>query len=203
VYLRAPHVAAEPQRVTTRVRGEADYDRPVDVRAAAEKEASKHRRLFKSARDGARLSAAMLPFVMTLPPRGYGVLTTIGRKTGKMRRKCIRVIRKQNMAYLVQLRPPEVAIRDPSAVAAWVQNLRANPTVYLRIRGGTFPGAARELTEPGELAKAREAICETVVPVDYAECSLHLRGVPTRTKIKELHRYWFDTGVPLVIELRG
>src|SRR5437868_1453415 len=63
-------------------------------RAAAEKEAPKHRRLIKSAKGGARLSAVMLPFSMIRSPAGYGVLTTIGRKTGKARRKCIRVIRK-------------------------------------------------------------------------------------------------------------
>jgi deazaflavin-dependent oxidoreductase (nitroreductase family) len=183
--------------------GEDAGVQPVDVRAAAEKEAPKHRRLIKSARDGARLSAMMLPFVMIRPPAGYGVLRTIGRKTGKARRKCIRVIRKENKAYLVQLRPPEIARRDPSTVAAWVRNIRANPNVQLRIRGGTFRGVTRELKEPGELAQAREAISETVHLVDYAECSLHLRGVPTRAKIKELHRYWFDTGVPLVIELRN
>ena len=176
---------------------------PADVRAAAEKEAPKHRRLIKSARGGARLSAMMLPFVRLLPSAGYGVLTTTGRKTGKARQKCIRVIRRGNKAYLVQLRPPEVARKDPTAVAAWVLNIRTNPNVLLRIRGGTFRGVARELKEPGELAQAREAICETVTAVDYAECSLHLRGFPTRTKIKELHRFWFDTGVPLVIELRS
>ena len=172
------------------------------VRAAAEKEAPKHRRLINSARGGARLSAAMLPFAMIRSPAGYGVLTTIGRKTGKVRRKVIRVIRKGNKAYLVQLRPPEIARTDPSAVAAWVRNIRANPTVQLRIRGGTFQGVARELKEPGELAQAKEAICETVNLTDYSECSLHLRGFPTRAKIKDLHRYWFDTGVPLVVELR-
>ena len=177
-------------------------DQLAQVRAAAEKEAPKHRRLIKSARGGARLSAAMLPFAMIRSPAGYGVLTTIGRKTGKARRKVIRVIRKGNKAYLVQLRPPEIARTDPSAVAAWVRNIRANPNVHLRIRGRTFWGVARELKEPGELAQARAAICETVTLTDYGECSLHLRGFPTRAKIKQLHHYWFETGVPIVIELR-
>ena len=89
----------------------------------------------------------------------------------------------------------------PTAVAAWVWNIRANPNVKLRIRGGTFAGVARELTDPGDLAEAREALCQTVSLVDYAECRLHLRGLPTRSKIQDLHRYWFDTGIPLVIEL--
>ena len=71
----------------------------------------------------------------------------------------------------------------------------------LRIRGGTFAGVARELKEPAELAEAREALCETVNLFDYGECALHLRGLPTRAKIKDLHRLWFNTGIPLVVDL--
>jgi hypothetical protein len=89
----------------------------------------------------------------------------------------------------------------PSAVAGWVWNIRSNPNVKLRIRGGTFAGVARELKDPGDLAEAREALCETVNLFDYGECDIHLRGLPTRSKIKELHRYWFDTGIPLVVDL--
>jgi deazaflavin-dependent oxidoreductase (nitroreductase family) len=173
-----------------------------DVRAAAAKEASKHGRLMSSATDGRVLSALMLPFFMVRPPSGYGVLTTTGRRTGKTRRKCIRAIRRGNKVYLVSLRPPEQAMRRPSAVAAWVWNIRSEPSVRLRIRGGTFAGIARELSEPAELEQARKALSETVNLFDYGECSVHLRGLPTRAKIRDLHSYWFDTGVPLVIELR-
>jgi deazaflavin-dependent oxidoreductase (nitroreductase family) len=143
----------------------------------------------------------MLPAVQTWPGAGYGVITTTGRKTGKARRKCIRVIRRGDKAYIVQLRPPELAISRPSIVSAWVWNIRSNPNVTLRIRGGTFAGVARELTDQVELTEARDALCETVNLMDYGECALHLRGLPTRAKIKELHRYWFDTGIPLVVEL--
>jgi len=173
-----------------------------EVRDAAAKHASKHARLIRSARDGRVLSALMLPFFVVRPPAGFGLLTTTGRKTGKAWRKCVRVIRRGNKAYIVMLRPPEVAMTRPSVVAAWVWNIRANSNVRLRIRGGTFAGVARELTEPAELEQAREAISETVHLFDYGECDLHLRGLPTRAKIKELHRYWFDTGIPLVVELR-
>lgn len=173
-----------------------------DVRAKATKAASKHGRLMSSARDGRVLSALMLPFFMVRPPSGYGVLTTTGRRTGKTRRKCIRVVRRGNKAYLVSLRLPGQAMRRPSAVAAWVWNIRSQPSVWLRIRGGTFAGIARELSEPAELEQARQALSETVDLFDYGECSLHLRGLPTRAKIRELHGYWFDTGIPLVIELR-
>ncbi|HME05000.1 MAG TPA: nitroreductase family deazaflavin-dependent oxidoreductase [Solirubrobacteraceae bacterium] len=168
---------------------------------AATKHASKHTRLLRSATDGRVLSALMLPFFAVRPPSGYGVITTTGRKTGKTRRKCIRVIRAGDKAYIVQLRPPELAIAHPSATAGWLWNIRANPNVRLRIRGGTFAGVARELTESAELEQARTALCQTVNLFDYGECDFHLRGLPTRAKIKELHRYWFDTGIPLVVEL--
>jgi deazaflavin-dependent oxidoreductase (nitroreductase family) len=143
----------------------------------------------------------MLPFMLLRPPAGYGVLTMTGRKSGKRRRKCLRAIRRNDTAYLHMLRPPVVAVQNPNVVTAWVLNLRANPAVQLRIRGGNFDGVARELVDPSELEAAREAFCETVVPFDFGECNLHLHGVPSRAKIKELHRYWFDTGIPIAIDL--
>ncbi len=173
------------------------------VREAATREASKHARLIRSARDGRILSATMLPFFMVRPPKGYGVLTTTGRRTGKRRRKCVRVIRRGDRAYLVMLRPPAVAMSKPASVSAWVWNLRANPRVALRMRGGAVAGLARELTDPAELARARAALCETVSLFDYGECDMHLRGLPTRAKIEKLHGYWFDTGIPLVVELEA
>lgn len=173
------------------------------VRDRAAEEAAKHTRTIRSARDGRLLSAPMLPFVQLVPPRDYGIITTTGRKTGKTRRKCVRVIRQGNSAYIVQLRPPQVALKNPNSASAWLWNIRANPNVRLRIRGGTFSGVARELTDTDELAVARRAICDTVTLFDYGECDLHLRGLPTRAKIVELHRYWFDTGIPLVVELEG
>lgn len=171
------------------------------VRDAAAEHAPKHRRLIRSARGGRLLSALMLPWILAWPGSGYGVITTTGRKTGKARRRCIRAIRRGNKAYIVSLRPPELAMIRPSAIAAWVWNIRSNPNVTLRIRGGTFAGLARELTDEAELAEARAAFCGKVAVADYGECVLHLRGRPTRTKIEELHRYWFDTGTPLVVEL--
>lgn len=176
-------------------------DRAAATREAAIREAPTHRRLLRSARDGKVLSAIMLPFFALSTPPGQGVLTTLGRKSGKQRRKVIRAIRRGNKAYLVMLRPPALAIERPSAVSAWVWNIRANPNVRLRLGRRTFQGIAREITDPAELDQAREAICETVHLIDYGECDLHVRGLPTRSKIKELHRYWFDTGIPIVVDL--
>jgi hypothetical protein len=33
-------------------------------------------------------------------------------------------------------------------------------------------------------------------------CALHRRGLPSRTKTKQLHRYWFETGIPVAIDLK-
>jgi deazaflavin-dependent oxidoreductase (nitroreductase family) len=185
----------------------AAHEQPIDrsdlqrIREAAIQEAPKHRRLLRSAADGRRLSAAMLPFFLLRPPAGFGVITTTGARTGKRRRKCIRAIRVGDTAYLVALRPPEVVIANPSFTAAWVWNIRANPTVSLQLRGGTYVGVARELTNPAELAQARAALCDTVYRFDAGECAMHLRGRPTRAKIRDLHAYWFDTGIPIAIDL--
>jgi deazaflavin-dependent oxidoreductase (nitroreductase family) len=178
-------------------------DREQDVRDAAVEHASKHSRLIRGAKDGRVVSALMLPFFMLRPPAGYGVIVTTGRRTGKTRRKCVRVIRRGDRAYLVQLRPPALALRRPSSRAGWVHNIHADPRVRLRIRGGTFAGVAREIADADELDEARAAMCGKVHLFDYGECDLHVRGLPTRAKIEELHAYWFETGVPLVVELGG
>jgi deazaflavin-dependent oxidoreductase (nitroreductase family) len=178
-------------------------DRAEDVCDAYAEHASKHSRLIRGAKDGRVASALMLPFFMLRPPKGFGVIVTTGRKTGKTRRKCVRVIHEGKRAYLVQLRPPKLARERPQSVAGWVWNIRANPNVRLRLPSGTFNGLARELTDPDELVHARTVMTEPVHLFDYGECDLHMRGLPTRAKIKELHAYWFDIGVPLVVELGG
>jgi deazaflavin-dependent oxidoreductase (nitroreductase family) len=172
------------------------------IRQAAAAEIGKHRRLLRNGRDGRILSALMLPQLWLATPSGYGVLTTTGRKTGRPRRKCVRVIRCGERAYLVALRTPHIAVANPDFVNAWVWNIRANPTVRLRIRGGTFDGVAHEITDTLERRRARSLLCDIVYPNDYGECALHLRGLPSRTKIQELHRYWFETGIPVVIDLK-
>lgn len=134
------------------------------------------------------------PALLAQPPtpRNYGVLTTTGRKTGKRRRKCIRAIRRADSVYIVSIGGPDIL---------WLKNLDANPNVTLRIRGGTFAGRARKLTDPLETEQAREAYCEPVDYFDYMACMNWRKGRPTRPRIKDLTRGWFEEGVPLVVEL--
>jgi deazaflavin-dependent oxidoreductase (nitroreductase family) len=197
----APASTAETSASNAAMPGSPGAVSPEAVREAAVREDSKHARVIRSARDGRILSAIMLPFFVLRPPAGYGLLTTIGRRTGKRRRKCVRAIRAGDRAYIVMLRPPRLAIERPTAVAAWLLNIRSDPRVELRLPGGRFKGIARELQDPDELEQARAAVCATVTWFDYGECDLHVRGLPTRAKIEDLHRYWFDTGIPLVVEL--
>jgi deazaflavin-dependent oxidoreductase (nitroreductase family) len=151
----------------------------------------------RSPTGGRVLSAMMLPYFTVRPPVGFGVLTTTGRRTGKKRRKCIRVIRRGNRAFIVMIKP-HITVK----ASAWVLNIRANPNVSLRIRGGTFAGIARELNDEKELQQASELYRGAVHPFDYVECTFHRGWHPTRSKVKELHSSWFDTGIPLVIQLK-
>jgi hypothetical protein len=104
----------------------------------------------------------MLRFCAFATAPGHGVLTTVGRKSGTGRRKCIRAIRRGDKAYGVMLGPPAPAFENPDAVAAWVLNIPADPSVRLKLARRTYQGIASEITDPAELKAAREAICETV-----------------------------------------
>ncbi|WP_020667632.1 nitroreductase/quinone reductase family protein [Amycolatopsis nigrescens] len=183
--------------------GQQDRERAAAIRAAAIVEEPRHRRLLRSPRDGRVLSGIMLRALALSTPPGHAVLTTVGCRSGRQRRNYVRAIRRRDKVYVVMLRPPALAIRRPLAVSSWLWNVRADPGVRLRFGRRTFAGRAREISDPAELGQARAAICETVHLMDYGECLLHLRGLPSRKKIEDLHRYWFDTGVPLVIELAG
>ena len=142
---------------------------------------------------GRILSASQLPWFTISPPRGFGVLTTIGRKTGKARRTCVRAIRSGDRAYLVSLRGP---------YGGWMRNIRANPEVGLRIRDGRFLGHARVVEDPTELEDARRIYCGTVNNFDRMEYRMHRKGRPTPERIRGLHEHWFSVCTPVVVELR-
>lgn len=176
--------------------------RAATIREAAIREEPKHRRLITSPKHGQILSGLMRPgYTAGSVPAGHAVLTTTGRKSGEPRHKVVRAITRDDRVYIVQLRPPVVAIDTPLAVAAWVLNIRADPHVTLKLGRHTYAATIREIEDPTELARAREIFCEPVHLVDYPECVIHLKGPPSARKIRDLHRYWFDTGIPLVAEL--
>jgi deazaflavin-dependent oxidoreductase (nitroreductase family) len=154
-----------------------------------------------SRRGGKTLSMLQLPFFLLRPPAGFGVLTTTGRRTGKPRRKCVRVIVNNSIAYLVMLGPIMLEVPTDQAISHWLRNIRANPFVRLRVCSGSFTGTARELSEPSELAAARRIYAGTVNAFDSWEYRFHTADRSTREKIQRLHEHWFDTGVPVAIDL--
>src|SRR5947199_6875156 len=94
------------------------------------------------------LSAIHLPLFQLRPPRDYGILTATGRKTGKRRSRCVRIVRRGNRAYIVAIKG--------AGVTRWAKNVIANPQVKLRLRDGRFEGRAREL-RAAEWDEARDA----------------------------------------------
>jgi deazaflavin-dependent oxidoreductase (nitroreductase family) len=151
-----------------------------------------HNPFTRSSTGGRTLSALQLPLFTVYPPSGYGVLTTTGRKSGKKRRRCLRVIRRGDKVYVAAMKGGETT--------GWVKNARANPSLTVRLRGGTFPGLARDLTE-AEREEGSEAYCETVTPFDYMTYMMWRKGVPTPSRIRALFRGWFRDGTPLIIAL--
>jgi deazaflavin-dependent oxidoreductase (nitroreductase family) len=138
------------------------------------------------------LDMLLRPWFAHGPHRGMGVLTTVGRRSGKLRRHAVRAIRKDGRVYVVSI---------PGAHAAWLWNLRAHPEVVLQLKGARLEGTAHEVHD-AERAEARAAYVGTVNRADYIECFLHWRGRPARWKIQRLHAMWFDGGIPLVIDLK-
>lgn len=106
--------------------------------------------------------------------------------------KCVRVIRSGDKAYLVSLRGP---------YGAWFRNIRAEPKVKLRMRGGTYDGLAREITDPIEYKEAEAVYCDTINPFDRAAYVMHRGGNPTRERVRDMNEHWFKVGTPLMIEL--
>jgi deazaflavin-dependent oxidoreductase (nitroreductase family) len=140
------------------------------------------------------LDVVLRPWFAYGPHRGMAVLGTMGRRSGKPRRHCVRAIRKGDRAYLVAI---------PGSHAAWLSNIRANPRVSLQVRGMKLEGTAREIGHGPERDEAKAAYVGTVNLADYVECFLHWHGRPARWKIQRLHEMWFEGGIPLVIVLDG
>ncbi len=86
-------ISTEPPRGAARGEHEAPSLAPSHNRS----------KLTTSRSGGKRLSAMQLPWFSALPPRGFGVLTTKGRKTGQPRRTCVRVVRDRRTAFLVAI----------------------------------------------------------------------------------------------------
>jgi deazaflavin-dependent oxidoreductase (nitroreductase family) len=153
----------------------------------------KHNPFINSAAGGRLLSALQLPFFMIRPPTGYGVLVTTGRKSGNIRRRCVRATRHQGEVVIVAIKGPRTG---------WLKNLESHPEVRVRIRGGTFAARAHSVVGATERHEALRAYCAARSPFEYLEYMMWRTGRPTRASIDELHRSWFEQGAVVVLELQ-
>jgi hypothetical protein len=104
----------------------------------------------------------------------------------------VRAIRDGNTVYLVSL---------PGRYSAWFRNIQAQPQVKLRIRGGTFEGVAREITDPAEYEAGKAIYCGALHTFDRFTYLAHRAGRPSAERIKALCERWFTVCIPLIIEL--
>jgi deazaflavin-dependent oxidoreductase (nitroreductase family) len=125
-------------------------------------------------------------------PAGIGLLTTIGRKSGKPRFRAIRAVRSGDSVYAVALLGKQ---------CAWLYNIRANPEVRVKLGTTTYPAIARAITDPDERRRAFEIYHPIAGFYDYVDYANFLWGVPTKNAVLRAHDEWFDRGVPVVFEL--
>jgi deazaflavin-dependent oxidoreductase (nitroreductase family) len=139
------------------------------------------------------LRALHRPWFAMWMPTGVAALTTTGRKSGRPRTTFVRAYRDADRAYLVSITGER---------ALWLKNIRANPEVTLRFRRAALRGVARDLCSGTERHAVGDAFCGRTHPFDYVENIFHRKGLPTRTKIVELHAAWLQGGVPVIVDAR-
>jgi deazaflavin-dependent oxidoreductase (nitroreductase family) len=150
--------------------------------------------LTSSSLGGRILSATQLPLFLIRPPRDYGVLQTTGRKSGKRRRCCGRIVGSDDQACVVAIGGRGVG---------WLANLEEDPQVAVRIRGGWRNASARAVAEAELPADLRSAYAESVGLFCYGEYLMWRTGRPTADGIKRLHTAWLARGTPVLLELEA
>jgi deazaflavin-dependent oxidoreductase (nitroreductase family) len=126
------------------------------------------------------------------PPEGFAVLTTTGRKSGEPRSQSVRAIQEDRRVSLVAMM---------SEKAQWLKNIRANPSVSIKLKSGVRHGLAHQVTDPAEREWARNVYVDTHVPNDTFDYAVYEWGLPTRRNVEKAHKKWFDAGIPVIIEL--
>ncbi len=81
-----------------------------------------------------------------LAPRTYAILETTGRRSGLPRRTPIGHVADDNTVWIVA---------EHGSRAGYVRNIRSNPRVRIKLRGGWRSGTARVLDEDDPRARLR------------------------------------------------
>jgi deazaflavin-dependent oxidoreductase (nitroreductase family) len=142
-------------------------------------------------RTGARFLNAQTSWFRIYAPSGWGLLTTTGRRTGAMRRSCVRVVTVGQQAFLVAI---------GGETADWLNNALFNPRVSLRVGSKTRTGRARRPQTEDEQATAMTAYCETITWFDFISSLVNQRGLPSPKRIRAMLARWSEQGTALVID---
>jgi deazaflavin-dependent oxidoreductase (nitroreductase family) len=134
------------------------------------------------------------PWRVLPTPAGLALVTTTGRKTGKPRKRAMRVVRDGDRAYAVSLL---------GGGADWVRNLRANPNAQVKLGGTTYTAIGRVLTDSGERARAADLYRPIAGWYDWLDYANFVWSVPTRGRLLRVHDEWFEGGTPVVFELQA
>jgi deazaflavin-dependent oxidoreductase (nitroreductase family) len=124
-------------------------------------------------------------------PRGYAVLTTIGRRTGRTRRSCVRAVMTGDRAILVA---------TGGRGCAWLVNLEAHPVVELHIGRSSRRGTARLAASDVARTLTRE-FADPVYNWDRLASVVNQRGLPTTARIRAMHQRWCREGLMALVDL--
>ena len=128
------------------------------------------------------------------PPHGVAVVTTKGRKSGKLRTRAMRGVRDGDRVYATAILGPR---------ADWLANIRDNAHVTVKLGSKTYRATARAITDPDELSRASEIYRPVAGWYDYFDYVTYVWGIPTRGNVVRVHDRWFSTGTPVVFELQA
>jgi deazaflavin-dependent oxidoreductase (nitroreductase family) len=116
-------------------------------------------------------------------PRGYAIITTVGRKTGKRRTRAVRAVRDGDRLYAVALLGRK---------SDWFANVKTNPNVTIRLGTRTLNARAREVTDLDERGRAASVYRPVAGWYDYVDYLNYVWSVPTRARLVAVHDRWFE-----------
>jgi deazaflavin-dependent oxidoreductase (nitroreductase family) len=149
---------------------------------------------FAGSRGYARLSNLFMRPLFRLFPvaRGFVVLTVTGRRSGKLRERPVRAIRRDDTLYAVAMLGER---------SDWLRNVRREPQVQVKVGSRRYSAVAREITDPAAREEALALYRREVFPADYIDYASYHWGFPTRRKIEEAHGKWAHDGIMVAIDL--
>ena len=140
---------------------------------------------------GARFLNGQTRWFKIRAPRGYALLTTRGRRSGRQRTACVRAVVSGRRAIIVA---------TGGRTCDWLLNIEAEPDVSVRLGAATLAGRGRLATDE-ETGDLTEAFCREVYLFDRVASLVNQRGVPSARRVRALHERWCSEGTIAVVEL--